>query len=441
MTWQKLKINSFLKERENRIKPSEANKMGLKRLNKIDFSGEIHLTDKNTNTDMILVKPGDLVISGINVEKGAVAVYQGKEDILATIHYSAYIFDKNKIDIEYFKVFLRSKAFKDTINTQIRGGIKTELKAKKFLPLEIHLPDIDTQIEIKNKLNKKIEQVNNCSNIEEKNLSLLSSLRSSILQQAVQGKLVPQDPKDEPASELLKKIKAEKERLIKQKKLKLGKSTDSSKSFIEEYYIPKTWAWCKTDDILFITKLAGFEYTEHINLKESGEIPVIRAQNVRPLKIDKTNVLFIDKKTSLLLNRCSLTKKCLLVTFIGAGIGDVATFDEKERWHLAPNVAKMEPFEGCDELISLRFINYFLMSEIGQREIFKHVQATAQPSLSMGTIRDIDIPLPPLAEQKRIVEKVDRLMAYCDELEKQVKENQENAKKLMESVLKEGFKK
>ena len=88
--WKKIKISSFLKERESRIKPLEANRMNLRRLNKIDFSGEIHLTDKPTNTDMILIKKGDLVISGINVEKGAVSVYQGKEDILATIHYSAY---------------------------------------------------------------------------------------------------------------------------------------------------------------------------------------------------------------------------------------------------------------------------------------------------------------------------------------------------------------
>lgn len=98
MTFQKVPISSFLKERESRIKPAEANKMGLRRLNKINFSGEIHLSDKSTNTGMIIIKTGDLVISGINVEKGAVAVYQGKEDILATIHYSAYIYDKNKID-------------------------------------------------------------------------------------------------------------------------------------------------------------------------------------------------------------------------------------------------------------------------------------------------------------------------------------------------------
>jgi len=145
----------------------------------------------------------------------------------------------------------------------------------------------------------------------------------------VQGKLVSQDPNDELASKLLERIKQKKELLIKNKRLKIGKSTGQSISLVSEVPKPDTWTWCKSDDVFFVTKLAGFEYTEHISLKSTGEIPVVRAQNVRPLNIDKTNLLYIDKTTSLLLDRCSLTKKCLLVTFIGAGIGDVATFNEK----------------------------------------------------------------------------------------------------------------
>ena len=117
----KTKISTFLKERENRFKPDKANELSLKRLQKIDFSGNMHLLDnKKTNTNMILIKSGDLVISGINVEKGAVAVYQGDEDILATIHYSSYEFDRSKIDINYFKWFLKSDAFRKVI--QISGN-------------------------------------------------------------------------------------------------------------------------------------------------------------------------------------------------------------------------------------------------------------------------------------------------------------------------------
>ena len=210
-------------------------------------------------------------------------------------------------------------------------------------------------------------------------------------------------------------------------------------SSVDEYKIPKSWVWCKTDEIFFVTKLAGFEYTEHIHLKESGEIPVLRAQNIRPLNIDKTNLLYIDKKTSLLLDRCSLTKKCLLVTFIGAGIGDVATFNENQRWHLAPNVAKMEPFEGCEEMVDVKFVNYYLMSSIGQKELLKHLKATAQPSLSMGTIRDIDIPLPPLSEQKHIVAEIEKQLAKTKQLKQHIIANQQATEQLLKALLHQAF--
>lgn len=79
------------------------------------------------------------------------------------------------------------------------------------------------------------------------------------------------------------------------------------------------------------------------------------------------------------------------------------------------------------------------MSPDGREEIFKHVKATAQPSLSMGTIRDIDIPLPPFSEQKRIVAKLDELMQYCDELEASIKESQQQNEMLLQQVLREAL--
>jgi type I restriction enzyme S subunit len=389
---------------------------------------------------MILIKKGDLVISGINVEKGALTVYEGEENILATIHYSSYIFDTSKIDIDFLKVFLRSPDFVQLLKEQVPGGIKTEIKPKHILPLEVYFPETTTEQKIiAEHFFEKEAKFNQLDEHIFYQLTQLENLNQAILQEAVQGKLVKQDPKDEPASELLKRIKAEKESLIKAKKLKSGKSTDQSVSYTDEYEIPKSWTWCKTDDIFFVTKLAGFEYTEHIKLQEFGEIPVVRAQNVRPLEIDKTNLLYIDREVSQLLDRCSLTKKCLLVTFIGAGIGDVATFNESNRWHLAPNVAKMEPFEGCEEMIDVSYVNYFLMSKIGQRELFKHIKATAQPSLSMGTIRDIDVPLPPLSEQKRIVAEIEKQFAKTKQLKEHIIANQQATEQLLKALLHQAF--
>lgn len=442
MSWNFVKLGDFLKVRENRFKPNDKAISELKRIDKIDFSGKIFISDKPSNTDMILIKKGDLVISGINVEKGAMAVYTGDEDITATIHYSSYSFDENEIDIDFLKYFLKSIEFRNALKEQVPGGIKTEIKPKHLLPLLVNIPtDVKDQkavVKILQNRNSKVDAISTELTYQH---ALVKKLRQQLLQDAVQGKLVPQNPSDEPASELLKKIKKQKENLIKQKKLKIGRATEQSVSLILDVEIPNTWQWCKSDEIFFVTKLAGFEYSEHISLKEIGEIPVVRAQNVRPLSIDKTNLLYIDAKTSATLERCALIKKCLLVTFIGAGIGDVATFEENERWHLAPNVAKMEPFEGCEELINVKYLNYYLMSKLGQIEIFKHVKATAQPSLSMGTIRDIDFAIPPLAEQNRIVQKLDELTQYCNELEESIKLSAEQNEKLLQQVLREALRK
>lgn len=440
MSWERVKLEQFLKNRIGRYKPNDKAILGLKRIDKIDFAGNIYLSEKPSNTDMIIVKKGDLVISGINVEKGAMNIYLGEDDVVATIHYSSYEFDENNIDIEFLKWFLKSVEFKKALKEQVPGGIKTEIKPKHILPLEVFIPtDIKEQKNIVRNLNRNSNSVNDISSELTNQLNLIKQLRQSFLREAMQGKLVSNETKDgKTGAELLAEIQAEKEKLINEKKLKNGKITKNSKSILA-FKIPKNWIFTKFNNLFFVTKLAGFEYTDYMRLEKNGEIPVIRAQNVRNLKIDKTNLLYINKETSLFLNRCALTKECLLITFIGAGIGDVATFIENNRWHLAPNVAKAEPFENCEKYYTLKYFNYFLISDYGKTEIKKHIKATAQPSLSMETIRDIDIPLPPLEIQERIVSKLDELMHFCDQLENSVKESQKLNEQLLQQVLREAL--
>src|SRR3989338_7138083 len=220
---KKVKISQFLKEREGRYDSSDEAVKSLKRLNKIDFNGEIHLSDKGSKTDMIIIKPEDLVISGINVSKGALAVYHGEEPITATIHYSSYVFDERQIDIDYFKRFVRSQSFVQTLKDQVKGGIKIEIKPKHFLPLEIHLPDIESQKEIVSFFKGIENEMDDLSGEITHQQSFLKQLRQQILQEAIEGKLTTKwrdkHPElirgDNHASKLLEKIKAEKERLIK----------------------------------------------------------------------------------------------------------------------------------------------------------------------------------------------------------------------------------
>lgn len=268
--------------------------------------------------------------------------------------------DENILRADYLYRFLYLNREKEFVG-RMKGMANVTLPMKEISKIEIPVPPIDGQIDFVNRYATLEEKSNQLALELTQQLDLVKQLRQAFLREAMQGKLVPQDPNDEPASVLLEKIKAEKERLIKEKKLKSGKASSQTVSKVNEWKIPSLWVTAKTNDIFFVTKLAGFEYTKHINLKETGQIPVIRAQNVRPYIIDKTNLLFIDEETSLLLDRCALTKESLLVTFIGAGIGDVARFCESERWHLAPNVAKLEPFEDCEKNYNLKFLNYFLI--------------------------------------------------------------------------------
>mgnify|MGYP006427995655 FL=1 len=117
--WEKTKIGEFLFEREGKYKPDSETIAGLKRIDKIDFSGNFHIAQKPSKTNMILIRQGDLVISGINVAKGAMGIYHGNEDVTATIHYSSYTFDTSRIDVEYFKRFLKSVEFIRLLQEQV----------------------------------------------------------------------------------------------------------------------------------------------------------------------------------------------------------------------------------------------------------------------------------------------------------------------------------
>ncbi len=135
-------LGFYIKNRDKVIPFKEANAMNLRRIRKIDFNGNIFFDDRvQTKTDMILIKNGDLVISGINVEKGAIALYEGKEDVLATIHYSSYILNKKNIDPDFFDCLIRSDYLKAKLVLHRSGGIKTEIKPKEFLKLNVKLPN------------------------------------------------------------------------------------------------------------------------------------------------------------------------------------------------------------------------------------------------------------------------------------------------------------
>lgn len=292
-----------------------------------------------------------------------------------------------------------------------------QLEEQQSLSSEAHDQLVDTLLNVLTNSSDPDEFQQNWQRISE-NFDLLftteysiEQLKQTILQLAVMGKLVKQDPNDEDVNFLLKRIEINKNERVKSKEIQKPKVISVEQSL--KFDIPQNWKKVLLNDIAFVTKLAGFEYTKYMKLADSGEVPVIRAQNVKPFELNENSLKYIDLETSQLLQRCALDRKSLLMTFIGAGIGDVCVFNKEQRYHLAPNVAKIEPFADTN----INYLLIFLNGIWGKDEIFKSLKATAQPSISMATIREIWLPLPPLTEQNRIVEKVNELFSIIDKLQ------------------------
>ena len=436
--WQKVKIGDFLFERKGRYKPNDEQIVNLPRIEKIDFSGNFHIGNKDSKTDMILIKDGDLVISGINVAKGAIGIYSG-EDVTATIHYSSYTFDSNKINVEYFKRFLKSSEFIELLNEQVKGGIKTEIKPKHILPLEIQLPDINTQAQIVQHFENVEDDIADVTKEVLKQESLLKKLKQTILQEAIEGKLTAKyrakNPDIGTAKKLLEQIKTEKEKLIKEKKIKPSKPLAPINEDEIPFDIPQNWEWCRFQDITTVIT-CGIASTP--TYYESGRI-FLSAKNVKPFKFMPDEHKYINEDTyQKIIANAKPDLNDILLTRVGAGIGEAAVIDQEIDFAYYVSLTLIKPLH---LYINSKFILNFLNSEQGIKNAISYTSGkdSSQGNLNVNNVRTFLIPIPPLEEQKEIVATIEKLFAICDELEGEINQNKTTVDNLMATVLKEAF--
>lgn len=151
----------------------------------------------------------------------------------------------------------------------------------------------------------------------------------------------------------------------------------------------------KIDDIAFVTKLAGFEFTQYIKYKTSGDIIMLRGLNCKNGKLVLDDIKWIDKATSNLLPRSQLSKGDILMTYAGT-IADVAVVPEDNKFHLAPNVAKI-CINNKEEIDPIFLVNLFMMTK---EYILSFASTVAQPSINMEKIRNFEYSIPAIKEQK-----------------------------------------
>lgn len=437
MKWIKVKFSDFLKERKGRYKPSDIAIKDLKRIEKIDFSGNIFLSNKPSNTDMILIKDGDLVISGINVEKGAMNIFHGKDDVVATIHYSSYTYDENVIYLEYLKHFLKSKKFRDVLKEQVPGGIKTEIKPKHLLPLEIEIPRrIEDQKNIVKKLEKSNLEVNSLSTEIFSQLEIIKNLRQAFLREAMQGKLVSNETYDgKTGADLLQEIQTEKEKLIKEKKIKKGKLQEAEILNNLMFKIPQNWVWAKLDDLSFYITDGTHQTPTYTN---TGRI-FLSAQNVKPFKFLPEIHRFVSESDyqGYIRNRVA-EKGDLLVARVGAGIGETAVIDRDIEFAFYVSLGLIKPFT---TYVNSYYLEFVLNSPYGVKYSKGNISSKggSAGNFNLGRIRSFLVPLPPIEVQNRIVSKLNEMMTYCDDMENSVRESQKYNEQLLQQVLREAL--
>ncbi len=242
----------------------------------------------------------------------------------------------------------------------------------------------------------------------------IKKLRELILSLAMQGKLVPQDEADRPASELLKEIAAEKSRLVKDGKIKASKPLPEIKPDEIPYDLPKSWEWVRLDDI--VSKIGSGSTPR--GGKESyltEGIPFLRSQNIWNDGIKLDDVAFISEETHDKMSATTVMSMDILLNITGASIGRCAIVpdDFKES-----NVSQHVTIIRCVNPEIRRFIHFLLISPYGQSMIWSRQVGMSREGLSKKVLEQFQISLPPLAEQRRIVAKIDELMARCDELER-----------------------
>ena len=200
--------------------------------------------------------------------------------------------------------------------------------------------------------------------------------------------------------------------------------------------LPHSWSWVQLGDIAFVTALAGFEYTKYVKYDESGDLAVIKAENAGPNGFRETAYSRVRSGNISNLERSRLRGGELLMVFVGAGAGNVATVPLGRAFFLGPNIGMMRT---TSMHVEPRYIELFLRSPLGRDLALSSVKSVAQRSLSMGTIRQIPIALPTVDEQREIVRLLDEKLSESDRLIAEIEDHLKRAIALRQSIIKQAF--
>lgn len=258
-------------------------------------------------------------------------------------------------------------------------------------------------------------------------LTQIENLNQAILQEAVQGKLVPQNPTDEPATELLQRIKAEKEKLGKKEK-----PLPPIKPEEIPFDIPDNWVWCRLGEIC--SKIGSGSTPKGSNYSKTG-YPFFRSQNIYNEGLVFEDITFVSEEVQKQMNGTIVLPNDILLNITGGSMGrcSLVPNDFKEG-NVSQHVCVIRPLQ-----VDRNYFHKIVLSPYFQKFIFSSTTGAGREGLPKYNLEQFVIPLPPLSEQKRIVAEIEQQLAKTKQLKAHIIANQQATEQLLKALLHQAF--
>lgn len=309
----------------------------------------------------------------------------------------------------YLQSPLFFQAFRDEM-TGIIGGVSiTKLKG-----IIVPLPPLEEQKRIVAKIEELMPYVDKYdvaySEVEELNKKFPEDMQKSILQYAIQGKLVEQRKEDGTAEDLYKQIQEEKKKLIKEGKIKKTKALPEITEDEIPFDIPENWKWVRLNDIS--TKITDGEHKTPKRVEKYVGYYLLSARNVLNGEITLEDVDYVDEaEFEKISKRCNPQNGDILISCSGS-VGRCSVVRDENNYVMVRSAAMVSTTGCCPE-----YIMYAIQSGTVQKQIKNLTKQTAQANLFLGAINQLLIPMPPLEEQIRIVDKLKEVLPKTKKLE------------------------
>lgn len=412
-----------------------------------------------------IIKFGDTLFSTVRTYLKNIAIVDNVkfENEVCSSGFTVIRGKKDILHSKYINYYSLSEVFLQPLNELQQGSSYPAVRDKDVFSQIVPLAPLPIQRAIVSKIEALFSDLDNGIANFKKAQAQLKIYRQAVLKKAFEGELTKvwreQQSNLPTAEELKQTIEMGRQKFYNQQlvdfenALKLWekngrtekKPSKPSKLTIpdlpnaeheyKKWSIPEYWTWTQIGTICFVTKLAGFEYTDYVKYDNSGDLTVLKAENAGLNGFKKTNYSKIKSETVQVLKRSFLYGGELLIVFVGAGTGNVAVVPHDKKYFLGPNIGMARPYFEMNS----RYLEFLLQSSVGKGMLMVTAKAVAQPSLSMGTIRQTPVAFPSINEQNEIVQEIESRLSVCDKMEQSITESIAKAEALRQSILKKAF--